>query len=131
MALDWIHHNLHTGRVSVRPAGQPGGKRRVTITADAVVVRNATPHVSAAGRARVVEKGSRDVHATIRGTAVTVADGGSQPVPLPGARHQSAMSRGAGINSDMMGHVMAKLLRSPPNWGSGHGSRRSARDPGL
>jgi len=89
MALDWIHHNLHTGRVSVRPAGQPGGKRRVTITADAVVVRNATPHVSAAGRARVVEKGSRDVHATIRGTAVTVADGGSQPVPLPGARRIS------------------------------------------
>lgn len=90
MARDWIHHNLHTGRVSVRPAGQPGGKRRVTITADAVIVRNATPHVSAAGRARVVEKGSRDVHATIRGTAVAVPEVSHGPFkPSPHSRRIS------------------------------------------
>ena len=49
MALDYIHHNLQTGRVSVREGGQSGGARRVTIEADWALIRDARPNVSAAG----------------------------------------------------------------------------------
>jgi hypothetical protein len=71
---DWVHHNLQTGRVSVRHGGQVGGARRVTLEADAVLIANATPHVSAAGwkRSRTAGAGGgakRSVHADIRGEA--------------------------------------------------------------
>jgi hypothetical protein len=91
MALDYIHHNLQTGRVSVREGGQPGGARRVTIEADWALIRDARPNVSAAGwrrsRTAAADGGAkRSVHADIRGALVRAGEGGSQPVPLPGAR---------------------------------------------
>lgn len=74
---DWTHHNLSTKRVSVRGGGQAGGKRNVTLTADAVVVADATPRVDGKGwlRSRTAAKGGgpkRSVHAWIIGDVVEV-----------------------------------------------------------
>jgi len=70
--LDWVHHNLNSGRVVVRGADSP--KRRVSLTAAWVLVADARPNVSAAGRERVVASGVRDVHARIDGHVESSGD---------------------------------------------------------
>jgi len=66
--VDHIHHNLHTGQVSVQAPPTPGQSRRVTLTAGWVEVTNATPHVSERGRQCMVRAGQRAVHAKVWGT---------------------------------------------------------------
>lgn len=81
--LDWVHHNLRTGRVCVRYADD----RRFTKHFDWVWVSDAEPHVSQAGRARVLERQCRSVHATIRGLVIGEGDDGpgQQYTPLTDA----------------------------------------------
>jgi hypothetical protein len=80
---DRIHHNLHTGKVSVRKHGET----RITLNADWVEVTCAVASVQAGGRRacvkRATENGSIDsarpkgraVHAFILGTVVDSGDG--------------------------------------------------------
>mgnify|MGYP006892503979 CR=1 FL=1 len=62
--MDWVHHNLTTKRVIIRPAADRKDRRSVTWAR----VTGATPNVSLKSRERVNRLGARDVHATIRGT---------------------------------------------------------------
>lgn len=72
--MDYVHHNLHTGRVSVRRQPAAGATRRVDETADYVVVRNVVPHVSLKGLARLRDQGVRAVVADLRGTVTETGD---------------------------------------------------------
>jgi len=75
MSLDYVHHNLSNGRVCVRHGGQNGGARRVTLSADSVLIADAVPNVSAKQwtRSRTASASGgakRSVHADIRGVVI-------------------------------------------------------------
>ena len=84
--VTWVHHDLTRGCAVVRRAESRSRRERYAW----VILRGATPHVSAASRARIVRaleetgKRARDVHATLRGTLGETGDG-APPIP-PGAR---------------------------------------------
>ena len=69
--VDWTHHNLTTGRVIVRRAAS----RKLREASDWAEISAAVPNVSAASRERNRRNGSRDVHATIRGTVTATGEG--------------------------------------------------------
>lgn len=90
-----VYYNLNSHRWSIR--GRQGSMRGLVVAhADRVVLTEVTPWVSQRGRERVVERGQRDVHATLRGYLIA-ADGERTPRsvaadwPLPPA--QPALSR--------------------------------------
>ncbi|WP_456356034.1 hypothetical protein [Actinomadura macrotermitis] len=61
----WAHHNLHTRLVSVRDPST----RRVIASVPALLLRQVTFHVSRKRRLAVIERGIREVHAHVAGSA--------------------------------------------------------------
>jgi hypothetical protein len=67
-----VYHNFHTGSWSVR-SREPENRGRVIAHEDAVCVKDAEFVVSQAQRQKVLETGTKNVHAVVRGT-ITKSD---------------------------------------------------------
>jgi hypothetical protein len=103
------YFNLHRRLFSVRADSGPL-RGRVIAHARAVIIDDASCHVSAAGRERVRREQRKEVHAFIRGTLVAVQDAKLTPyaknagVSLPGdvgaVRMNEIAAQGAGFGYD-------------------------------
>ena len=85
----FVYYNLHRHLWSVKALEGPE-KGRVIARYDSLVLRDATPRVSQAGRERVIREGRKNVHAGLVGTLVasgaSVASNTVAGLPLHGDR---------------------------------------------